>query len=104
MKITITDLSEKLKQEIFIAAGVAAMVAALEACPHKTMPGFALAKAIVDVESAKQRGVESTAIYKEIARHGHNLSKIKTITTTAGKGNVALEIEFFDLADEGEGL
>lgn len=102
MKITITDLSEKLRAEIYIASGLATIINALADNPHKHLPGFMLAKAIADREMADHSSVRSVAVYKEIARHGHDISKVKEVLTTMVKGRIVLEVTFFDLADEGE--
>lgn len=72
--------------------------------PKSTLPGFALAKAIVEKEVADMRAQMAGAVYRCAAKAGHDVSNLTSIYTTVGKdGTPKIELCPADLVDRAEG-
>lgn len=71
--------------------------------PKSSLPGFALAVALVEKEVAEMRAQMAGAVYRCAAKAGHDVSNLKNIYTTIGKdGNPVIELEAADLVDQAE--
>lgn len=82
------------------------LVMALEALggdkPKSTMPGFAMAIALVEREIAEQRARNCAAAYRAAARAGFDVSKVTQIHTLVIDGDVCFEVTEGDLIDRAE--
>ena len=72
--------------------------------PKSTLPGFALALALVEKELAEQRAVMSGAVYKAAAKAGYDVTKVESIFTSIKDGAPVVEVKIADLVDRAEGV
>lgn len=94
---------DKLAGVIWQTYGMAAAFDALGGTkPKSTLPGFALALALVEKELAEQRAIMSGAVYRAAARAGHDISKVSSIFTTIKNSKPQIEVEFADLVEQAE--
>jgi hypothetical protein len=73
--------------------------------PKCTLPGFAMAIALVEKEVAEQRARSCASAYRAAARAGFDVSKVSQIHTLVIDGDVGFEVtegDLIDLAAAGE--
>lgn len=71
--------------------------------PISTLPGFALALALVEKEAAEMRAQMAGAVYRCAAKAGHDVSALSSIYTSIGKdGTPKIELEPADLIERAE--
>jgi hypothetical protein len=71
--------------------------------PKSSLPGFALAVALVEKEVAEMRAQMAGAVYRCAAKAGHDIANLRSIYTTVGKdGTPKIELDPADLVDQAE--
>lgn len=71
--------------------------------PKSTLPGFALALALIEKTVADMRAQMAGAVYRCAAKAGHDVSKLSSIYTSVGKdGTPKIELAAADLVDQAE--
>lgn len=70
--------------------------------PLSTLPGFALAKALVEKELAEARCDYSRAVYQCAARAGHNIAEIGAMFAAIKDNKLVIELKPSDLVDKAE--
>lgn len=99
-RIKITNVSAKTLEVIWRAGGAQTVLDALEKeCRKTAYPGVGMAIAIAEREVANLRVDLSGQVLREVAKHGHQIAKIKSVYTTISKGKIILEIDPPDLLD-----
>lgn len=96
-KIKITDSAHAAT--ISEWAGLARAETTLDQSKLGSLPGFALAVALVSKEAADARAQAMTANLKAVARAGHDICQTKSISLDFEKGVPVLIVEMMDLAD-----
>ena len=67
-----------------------------------TLPGFALAKALVEKEMAEARCDYARAVYQCAARAGHNIAEIGAMFASIKDNKLVIELRPGDLVDISE--
>lgn len=93
----------KTKRVISELHGAAVALAALlvdDKTPKSTLPGFALAVALIEKEVADMRAQMAGAVYRCAAKAGHDVANLSSIYTTIGKdGTPRIELAPADLVE-----
>jgi hypothetical protein len=94
---------ESLKRAIYEMVGLNVALDALGGDkPKSSLPGFAMAVALVQKEAADQRASLSGAVYRCAAKAGHDVANVAGIYTTIKNGKPIVEIAPMDLVDQAE--
>ena len=102
-KIKLKKISPTVIAQFWQSVASVEIIEILKKCPHKGLPGFVLAEALIEAYAANQRNVVVGAMYRDIAREGHDLSKVKDVMTSYKGKEVMIELIMFDLCDLVEG-
>ncbi|MDB5606674.1 MAG: hypothetical protein JWP25_3574 [Bradyrhizobium sp.] len=97
------EAQPKLRDMIWLTAGLNDALEALGgATPLSTLPGFILARALLEKKMADYRLTMSSEIYRAVARAGHDIGKVSSIFTEIKAGKPCILIEFADLVEQAE--
>lgn len=100
IKVPVSDKHARVFWQIY---GLGLAVEALGGDkPVSALPGFALAKALVEKELAEMRAGHAASAYRAVAAAGHDVSNIRSILSTVDGDRLVLEIEPADLVDVAE--
>ncbi len=97
--------TSKTKMAVWRLIGAADVLDAIRKDCPKTLPGVLMATVIAEREVADCRAQVSAGVYCEAAKHGYDLEKVKSVSTTLDHGKPVITVELYDLTDlaNGEG-